>query len=86
MSEASNEVLDVQPVVPQDLQDQVNAIKALSLVHTLLNRGMFQISEAQKVDQSIAFVAVLHKNLTEAALAHPEVNSVPELKALKENQ
>lgn len=69
-----------QAVTPaQDLQDKVQAAKALVTAHSLLGVGMFQHRHQEALTQSLQFLAALHKQILEECLAHPDADLIPDL-------
>ncbi len=62
-----------------ELQNSINALKGLSLVHRLLSEAQFKVTQLPAVEQALAFVAALHAQALEAAQAHPDAHTVPEL-------
>lgn len=71
--------------IPQDLQDQFNALKSLHLTATLLNNGHFKRTEYASVEQSISFVSSLHKQVLEALVEHKDSDLIEEIKKYKES-
>jgi hypothetical protein len=63
----------------QDLVDKVQATKALVTTHSLLGIGMFQHRHSEALQQSIDFLAALHKQILTECLKHPDANLVPDL-------
>ena len=60
-------------VIPADLEQKVNALKALVSVIKLLNEvGHFPHTERIRLEQSIAFVGGLHKQMFDEAQKHPQ--------------
>jgi hypothetical protein len=70
--------------VPEDLQALVNSLKAISMTHALLQKGMFQYQDYGAVAQAIQYVEILHKQAMSEASAHPKAHLSPELNALKQ--
>lgn len=65
--------------VSQDLQDKLKATKALVTAHSLLGVGMFQHRHTEQLNQSLQFLAELHKQILEECLFHPDADKVQEL-------
>ena len=72
------------PEVPKDLQVQVATARAFAECHKLLARGHFRASDLIALDSALSFVAGIHQEALSRALAHPQADLVPELKAMKE--
>jgi len=67
--------------IPKDLQDMLGSLTALATIHTLLQRGMFQVTEHGAVASSIQYVEILHKQVMSDAKAHPKAHLSPQLVA-----
>lgn len=66
-------VTEKKAVVPEDLEQKVNALKALVTLGKLLNQvGFFPYTERVRLEQSIAFVGGLHKQMFEECQKHPQ--------------
>jgi len=84
-SKKTTSVVETPPFeIPQDLQEKINALRAIATCHNLLDKGFFNHNQSQLIIQSLEFLRSLHTSVKEEALAHPESDKVEELKAFKE--
>lgn len=74
------------PQVSKDLKDQMGAIEALSITVKLLQEGTFQVRYHKSVATSVQFTIALYDDMVEKALLHPEADTFPELKEIKEQR
>lgn len=82
----SENVVDLHSNVDKELLDQVNALYALAKTHQLLLIGNFQSSVFNDVAQAQLFIATLHGNALEKALAHPDSDKIAKLVELKKQR
>lgn len=76
--------LPKEPVISKEMQEFYAAMKCIATAHNLLDTGLFKHTQAQAVADSLVFLRSLHQQVKTQALAHPECDLVPELKAMKE--
>lgn len=74
------------PLLPEDLQSKVNALKALVGLQKLLHTGSFLYTARAEIDRGLAFLESLHKDLLLEAMQHTEADLVPEFIDLKKMQ
>lgn len=74
------------PKMNEELTGMVNAMRALTVTHTLLTKGAFVGSDFQAVVDCQAFIRSLHQEITSRAIIHPDANQFDELKKIKEAQ
>lgn len=79
----SEQAQAVEATIPKDLQDQIGAIRALATTYNLLDKGLFNHTQAQAVRMSLEFVKALYEKSVEEAFNHPEADKSPELMSLK---
>lgn len=73
----------IEATIPQDLQEKVNALRAIATTYNLLNEGSFKFNTHEAIKASQEFLKALHAGMSAEALAHPDADLVPELKVLK---
>jgi hypothetical protein len=80
-SVSTPEVTEVQPtvVVAQDLLHQINALKAITTAHSLINDARYPHTLLEAVKSSLQFLESLHGQALNQALSHPDAGKVPEL-------
>lgn len=61
------------------LDQQVQATKALSSVHALLSMGLFQNKQQEAVKHAIQFIEELYKQSLDSCLNHKDSGSHPDL-------
>lgn len=64
---------------PQDLQDKVQALRALVQCTDLLQTGTFQWSQRERLQASFNFLGHLYNQVLTEAVAHKDYHKVPEL-------
>lgn len=74
---------DTTAEVPKDLADKVGALKALATTHNLLQEASFRSSFLPAVQDSLSFLKILHQQMQDECLAHPDCDKVEDLKKLK---
>jgi hypothetical protein len=74
------------PTIPQDLNSQVQAIRAFAMTHNLLNQGQFPASHFKVVTDCIEFLKVVHGKAVVAASSHESAREVPELRQYLEQE
>ena len=85
------------PKMNEELTGMVNAMRALTVTHTLLTKGAFVGSDFQAVVDCQAFIRSLHQEITSRGISlhqemtsrgiiHPDANQFDELKKIKEAQ
>lgn len=81
MTDASTpeNVVSINSALDPELQAQLNALFALATTHQLLSVGCFQAAAFHNVEQAKEFIATLHGQALEKALAHPDSDKVPVL-------
>jgi hypothetical protein len=67
--------------VPEDLANQFQSVKALTVCHQLLCLGHFQHQHQSLLTQSIGFIEFLHEQVITEALNHKDAKMIPQLKA-----
>lgn len=72
--------------LPQDLEAQYKATKALALVYTLLQNGFFPGGIRDEIEEASKFIQSLHNQSLQAVLVHPESDMIDEIKKHKEGQ
>lgn len=72
----------VDPIDPKLLQS-VAALQGIATCHNLLDQGSFQYKYSQAIAQSLEFLKVLHSQVKDECLKHPDSDKIPELVALK---
>lgn len=73
-------VAEPQPKqIPKDLEDQVNAIRAIAQTYNLLQKGMYPYGFAPSIEESLKFLGALHSQALAQAKVHPDAALVPEL-------
>lgn len=83
---AQENVVDLHSNVDKELLAQVNALYALAKTHQLLLIGNFQSSVFNDVIQAKEFIAILHSQALEKALAHPDSDKIAKLVELKKQR
>lgn len=80
------ETLENPPIepLPEDLQAQIGALKALVSIHKLLQEGNFPLSRGQDITHCLDFTMTLHKQIMEEAQAHPKAHLYPGFKLKEE--
>ncbi len=74
-------------LIPEDLQNQMKAIQACATAFNLIEKGTYAYPQLEAVRASLAFLAKLHEQSMDKALAHPQAHMIedPEFKShLKE--
>lgn len=74
------------PQIAKELLDMVGSLRAIATCHNLLDKGHFQAHQLQAIMLSMDFLKSLHIQAVTQALAHPQADLIPELKALKDAQ
>lgn len=72
-------------VIPDDLNAQVQTIRAFATTHNLLNGASFPVGHMQIVTDCLAFLKSVHSAAVKAASEHPSAMDVPELKQYLES-
>lgn len=70
--------------ISKELSDKLGSLRAITQAHNLLQQGHFPYSYKQAIEQSLIFLQALHEQVKADALADPQADLVPELKAQKE--
>lgn len=73
-----------EPKISKEMKEFYEAMKCIATAHNLLDKGLFHHAQAQAVMDSLVFLRSLHSQVKTQALAHPESDLIPELKAMKE--
>lgn len=68
-------------VVPEDLQKQFAAAEACATALALFDQGYYSPKHAKYVEPTAAFLAKLHEQTVDQALAHPQAHMIPALNA-----
>ena len=72
--------------IPKDLQEKINALKALATSNRLLTEvGSFSAIHFKAIDFCSAFLKDLYGRVAEDAIAHPDHELSEELVALKKD-
>lgn len=79
-------VVDIHSNVDKELLDLTNALYALAKTHQLLKIGLYQSSVMNDVIQAQEFVAILHGQTLDRALAHPDSDKIAKLVELKKQR
>lgn len=72
--------------IAPELTDKINALKAITTVHSLLGVGMFQHRHSEALSESIKFMEALHKQVMDEALLHPDSDKSAELVEFKQQK
>lgn len=72
--------------IEQALTDNLNGLKALTTIHSLLHIGTFNHATHIDVMSALRFVENLHKQLMDESLKHKDAIHVPQLKEVLKQQ
>jgi hypothetical protein len=79
MTEQEANSVKTRPAIPTDLQYQINALKAITTAHSLINDARYPHTLLEAVKSSLQFLESLHGQALNQALSHPDAGKVPEL-------
>jgi hypothetical protein len=66
--------------IPKDLQDKINALKALVSINDLLATSKHEGYKSKRLEEAFAFIASLHSQLLADVKSHPDAEkALPEL-------
>lgn len=73
-------------VIPQDLKNQWNSIRALATTITVIDGGSFNRLALSQVDLSLRFLLDLQAQAVESAKKHECAHMIPELKEFNKKE
>ena len=80
------EIPEEEVKIPEDLENQLKSLQAVSETHNLLSQGTFPYKMFQSVDGCLGFLRSMHNEGLKRAIEHKDSDLVPELKEFKERQ
>lgn len=69
--------------LPEDLQNKINAVKALANTYRFLDQTLVTHKEAFTVNGCLRFIHALYEEAIDGTMAHPEAHKAPEYAELK---
>lgn len=83
---SDDNVTPIKPTVDPELEGKVRALAALAATHHHLGRAHHPLAVAAQVQECLEFLTILHSQLLEEALVHPDADKVEQLIEVKKQR